>query len=64
MKSLFVIAFLLLSVPSDAFDRLAAVPERFLGNWGSNRANCGSANDELSLQIQETKISYPIVAGR
>ena len=58
MKFKVALVLFLLSMPSPASERVTAVPTQFIGNWGSNRANCGKPADDLALRIQDGRISY------
>ena len=60
MKSRYVVAFslVLLPAPLCAGNPVQAVPEQFLGSWGTSLADCGGKADEASLHIEAGRISY------
>ena len=60
MKSIYTVAFslVLLPTPLCAGNPVQAVPEQFLGSWGTSLADCGGKADDASLHIEAGRISY------
>lgn len=60
MKSRHAVALslVLLPTPFCAGNPVQAVPEQFLGSWGTSLADCGGEADEASLHIEAGRISY------
>lgn len=65
MKSRYAIAvsIVLLSASLSAGNSAQAVPEQFLGSWGTSLTDCGAEADDTALHIGTSHISYHESSG-
>ncbi|NZA26818.1 hypothetical protein H0E84_10520 [Luteimonas sp. SJ-92] len=63
MKSQHALAVFFLSASLSAGNSTHAVPEQFLGEWGTSLTDCGTEADDTALHIGERHISYHESSG-